>query len=235
MASRDATNLFAPCCLGNNCRLVDLTNGACPLAATSRHCVVCNGVLHPLCGEVDSRSSLLTCFKCIAAFGQSFETQEPATLFVHGLANAGADGTYSPAGDESPAQDSVVAAVIQESEHERLVKETKRRMMPDECPRLNRSQSTIDNNRNELVKLIMWLMGHHNECSDESKVRQALLVDDVLTAEVQAGRTDREKRSAIRKWLDWEESPPPFKFDEFYVPRLHELSIIQCTEEWCSI
>ena len=214
MASHDGPNPFAPCCLGSNCRLVDLTNGAFPLAATSRHCVVCNGVLHPLCGEIDSRSSLLTCFNCIEAYGQTFENHESAALFVGGLTVApGAGGTSTtPGGDEST-RGSVVAT--HESEHERLVKETKRRMMPDECPRLNRSQSTIDNNRNEVVKLIMWLTGHHNECSDDSKFRQTLLIEDTLSAQIQAGRTDKEKRIEIRKWLDWEESPPPFKFEEF--------------------
>jgi hypothetical protein len=85
MASHDSPNPFAPCCLGSNCRLVDLTNGAFPLAAASRNCVVCNGVLHPLCGEIDSRSSLLTCFNCIEAYGQTFENHESAALFVGGL------------------------------------------------------------------------------------------------------------------------------------------------------
>jgi len=80
-------------------------------------------------------------------------------------------------------------------------------MMPDECPRLNRSQSTIDNNRNEVVKLIMWLTGHHNECSDDNKFRQTLLIEDTLSAHVQAERTDKEKQIVICKWLDWEESP----------------------------
>jgi hypothetical protein len=51
MASHDGPNPFAPFCLGNNCLLVDLTNGAFPLAAISRHYVVCKGVLHPLCGD----------------------------------------------------------------------------------------------------------------------------------------------------------------------------------------
>ncbi|KAI2511612.1 hypothetical protein MHU86_2866 [Fragilaria crotonensis] len=121
----------------------------------------------------------------------------------------------SPSHPFPPSQGGVI--LVQETEHERLVKETKRRMTPDECPRLNRSQSTKDNNRNEVVKLILWLMGHHNESSDENKARQALLIDDQLSAEVQshAGRSDREKRIVIRRWLDWEESPPPFKFDRF--------------------
>ena len=44
---------------------------------------------------------------------------------------------------------------IKQSEHDRLVEETKKKMLPDECPKLNRAQSTGDNNRNEVVKLIM--------------------------------------------------------------------------------
>jgi hypothetical protein len=208
MASHDGTNSFAPCCLGNNCRLVvDVTrNGEFPLAATSRHCVACNGVLHPLCGEIDSQSSLLTCFNCIEAYGRTFESQESAALFFSGQLTTGDTATTLVANDSRGGIDA--------SEHERLVQETKRRMMPDECPRLNRSQSTKDNNRNEVVKLIMWLMGHHtNECSNESRARQALLIDNTLSAKLKAGSTDKEKRIIIRRWLDWEESPPPFKFE----------------------
>jgi hypothetical protein len=46
-------------------------------------------------------------------------------------------------------------------------------------------------------------------CRDENKFRQALLIEDTLSAHVQAERTDKEKRIVIYKWLDWEESPPP--------------------------
>jgi hypothetical protein len=138
MASRDGTNSFAPCCLGNNCRLVvEMANGDCPLAATSRHCVVCNGVLHPLCGEIDSQSSMLTCFNCIEAYGRTFESQEAAALFLSGRLTIGGNTATTAVGNES-------RGGIDASEHERLVQETKRRMMPDECPRLNRSQSTKD-------------------------------------------------------------------------------------------
>jgi hypothetical protein len=85
MASHDGTNSFAPCRLGNNCQLVvDMANGDFPLAATSRHCVVCNGVLDPLCGEIDSQSSMLTCFNYIEANGRTFESQEAAALFFSG-------------------------------------------------------------------------------------------------------------------------------------------------------
>ena len=128
---------------------------------------------------------------------------------------AGTRGS-SPSSPHLPLNQEAVI-LVQETEHKCLVKETKRRMTPDECPRLNQSQSTKDNNQNEVVKLVMWLMGHHNESSDENKARQALLIDDQLSAEVQvqAGRSDREKRIIIRRWLDWEESPPPFKFDRF--------------------
>lgn len=203
MASHDGNILFGPCCLGDNCRLADSTNQERPLAATSRHCVACNGVLHPLCGETGSRSSLLTCFNCIDAHGQTFDSQESAALFMSEL-KIGGTPTDS-GGDKS------MGGMIVTSEHERLVQEIKRRMMPDECPRLNRSKSTKDNNRNEVVKLIMWLMGHHNnECSDESKSRQASLIDNALSAELQAGSSDKEKRLIIRRWIDWEESPPPF-------------------------
>ena len=207
----EGTTPFAPCCLGNNCRIANVPNGEFPLAAISRRCVACNGVLHPLCGEISSQSSLLTCFNCIEAYGQTFETQELAATVVVGLAGIGGILT-------SRATSGGGAGIVQETEHDRLVKETKRRMTPDECPRLNRSQSTKDNNRNEVVKLVMWLTGHHNESDHENKARQALLIDNQLSAELKqviAERHDREKRIIIRRWLDWEESPPPFKFDRF--------------------
>ena len=61
---------------------------------------------------------------------------------------------------------------IKQSEHDRLVEETKKKMLPDECPKLNRAQSTRDNNRNEVVKLIMWLLlGHKNESDKETRDR----------------------------------------------------------------
>ena len=41
---------------------------------------------------------------------------------------------------------------------DRLLEETKKKMLPDECPKLNRAQSTRDNKGNEVVKLIMWLV-----------------------------------------------------------------------------
>jgi hypothetical protein len=174
LSNEDGTTRFATCCLGKNCQIADVTNGEFPLAATSRRCVACNGVRHPLCGEIDSQSSLLTCFNCIEAYGQTFESRESAELFVNGLADilvgAGAATTTRPCIGATD-------AVIQESERERLVKETKRRMMPDECPRLNRSQSTKDNNRNEVVKLIMWLTGHRNESSDQNKTRMKHMIE----------------------------------------------------------
>jgi hypothetical protein len=43
------------------------------------------------------------------------------------------------------------------------------------------------------------------------------LIDDQLSAELLAiaGQNDQAKRIVIRKWLDWEESTPPFKVDQF--------------------
>jgi hypothetical protein len=58
----------------------------------------------------------------------------------------------------------LVQAMMQEnqSEHDRLVEETRQKMAPDECPKLNRSQSTRNHNRNEIVKLTMWLFHQDN-------------------------------------------------------------------------
>lgn len=106
----DGSTPFAPCCLGMNCRIADVVNGEFPLAATSRRCVVCIGVLHPLCGEINSQSSLLTCFSCFEAYGQTFESQELAALLVIGL--TGMSG--SPLHPFPPSQEGVI--LVQETE-----------------------------------------------------------------------------------------------------------------------
>ena len=77
----------------------------------------------------------------------------------------------------------LATTTIKQSEHDRLVEETKKKMLPDECPKLNRAQSTRDNNRNEvLVKLIMWLLlGHKNEYDKEiRRDRQMSLINPIL-------------------------------------------------------
>ena len=58
----------------------------------------------------------------------------------------------------------LATTTIKQSEHDCLVEKTKKKMLPDEYPKLNRAQSTRDSNRNEVVKLIMCLvLGHKNE------------------------------------------------------------------------
>jgi hypothetical protein len=98
------------------------------------------GYFTPLCGSrLIQDPAYLSRFNRIDAYGQTFESQESAALFVNEL-KIGGIRTNDPVGDES-------SGGIVTSEHERLVQEIKRRMMPDERPRLNRSKLTKDNNR----------------------------------------------------------------------------------------
>jgi hypothetical protein len=77
------------------------------------------------------------------------------------------------------------------------VKETTKKMLPDECPKLNnRSQSTRDNNRNEVVKLIMWLLlGHKNESDKETRDRQMSLINPILFGQIHVAITDDQEIS----------------------------------------
>ena len=84
--------------------------------------------------------------------------------------------------------------------------------MPDECPRAAESiKVKKGQNRNEVVKLIMWwLMGHHNnECSNESKARQAPLIDNTLSAELQAGGTSDKREATHHSPMDKSGEKPP--------------------------
>ena len=200
-----AATLLAPCCLGNACNMGRQDNGAFPLAAACRQCVACNGFLHPICGKIHARSSFLTCLFCYNLYQRTFENKDEALLFI-----------------ETSRQGPILAVemVVEESEHDRLVAETKRKMMPDECPKLNRAQSTRDKNRSEIVKLTMWLMGFKNNLGHQGIVtreRQMALVHPLLSCHnVTMGDNAENSRGAtaarvcIREWLENTTSLPPF-------------------------
>jgi hypothetical protein len=205
---------FAPCCLGNACKMMRKESGEFPHAAISRRCVSCDGAIHPLCGETNSNSSLLTCLGCFKQYGRSFEGKDDFEYFV-----GGGDWFEQQVGYDT----GTTTTTIKQSEHDRLVEETKKKMLPDECPKLNRAQSTRDNNRNEVVKLIMWLLlGHKNESDKETRDRQMSLINPILSSQIHVAITDdqgisQKKREAaarvvIREWLDKENSPAPFDF-----------------------
>ena len=210
----DSTPNFAPCCLGNACKMMRKESGEFPHAAISHRCVSCDGAIHPLCGETNSNSSLLTCLGCFKQYGRSFEGKDDFEYFV-----GGGDWFEQQVGYDT----GTTTTTIKQSEHDRLVEETKKKMLPDECPKLNRAQSTGDNNRNEVVKLIMWLLlGHKNESDKETRDRQMSLINPILSGQIHVAITDdqgisQKKREAaarvvIREWLDKENSPAPFDF-----------------------
>jgi hypothetical protein len=102
------------------------------MAAVSCWCTSCNGVLHPLCGKPHSESSRLTCFRCYEQYEQTFASIDKAEFFKRDWRD---DGRESP---KKCAEDDDASTVLaKQSEHDRLVSETKKKMMPDECPKLH--------------------------------------------------------------------------------------------------
>ena len=103
-------------------------------------------------------SSLLTCLGCFKQYGRSFKGKDDFEYLL-----GGGDWFEQQVGYETG---TTTTTTIKQSEHDHLVEETKKKKkkLPDECPKLNRAQSTRDNNRKEVMKLIMWLLlGHKNE------------------------------------------------------------------------
>ena len=121
---------FAPCCLGKNaCKMTRKESGEFTHAAISRRCVSCDGAIHTLWGEMNSNSSLFTCLGCFKQYGRSLEGKDDFEYFVGG-------GDWF---EQQVGYDAGTTTTIKQCEHDRLVEETKKKMLPDELTKLNRA------------------------------------------------------------------------------------------------
>ncbi len=85
--------------------------------------------------------------------------------------------------------------------------------MPDECPKLDRSQSTQENNRNEIVKVVMWLFERDSNNEERAKLVHPLLSVEIASAARKTGGGATAARVVIRKWLDDDACPSPIELE----------------------
>jgi hypothetical protein len=56
-------------------------SGEFPQAAIIHRCASCDGELHPLCGEMDSNSSRLTCLGYFKQYGRSLKARMTSNIY----------------------------------------------------------------------------------------------------------------------------------------------------------
>ncbi len=78
---------------------------------------------------------------------------------------------------------------------------------------VNRSQSTRENNWNEIVKLVMWLFEWDSNNEERAKLVHPLLSVEIASAARKAGGGATAARVVIQKWLDDDACPSPIELE----------------------